>query len=72
MTEFEFLQNGLQDQQPYIQMVQSIMEVRARGPQPLAFVHTYGCQQNVSDGEKIKGMLQQMGYGFTDSRKMPT
>ena len=69
MTEFEFLQNGLQDQQPYIQMVQSIMEVRARGPQPLAFVHTYGCQQNVSDGEKIKGMLQQMGYGFTDQQE---
>lgn len=33
---------------------------------PLAYVHTYGCQQNVSDGEKIKGMLADMGYGFTD------
>jgi tRNA-2-methylthio-N6-dimethylallyladenosine synthase len=30
-------------------------------------VHSYGCQQNVSDGEKIKGMLALMGYGFTDS-----
>ena len=22
---------------------------------PLAFVHSYGCQQNVNDGERIKG-----------------
>lgn len=36
---------------------------------PLAFVHSYGCQQNVSDGEKIKGMLEKMGYGFTDDTK---
>lgn len=34
---------------------------------PLAFVHSFGCQQNISDGEKIKGMLAQMGYGFTNS-----
>lgn len=32
---------------------------------PLACVMTYGCQQNVSDSEKIKGLLQQMGYAFT-------
>ena len=23
---------------------------------PLAFVHSYGCQQNVNDGERIKGV----------------
>ena len=33
---------------------------------PLALVHSYGCQQNVNDGEKIMGMLSQMGFGFTD------
>lgn len=33
---------------------------------PLAYTHSYGCQQNVSDGEKINGMLEKMGYGFTD------
>ncbi len=33
---------------------------------PLAFVHTYGCQQNVSDTEHLKGYLEMMGYGFTD------
>ncbi len=34
---------------------------------PLAFVDTYGCQQNESDSEKLRGMLSQMGYGFTQS-----
>ena len=34
---------------------------------PKAFVHTYGCQGNVSDSEKIKGQLREMGYSFTDS-----
>ena len=37
-----------------------------RGHSPLAFVHSYGCQQNVSDGEKIKGMLAKVGYEFTE------
>lgn len=44
--------------------------LKARYPQkwpPLAFVHSYGCQQNVSDGEKLKGILAEIGYGFTDS-----
>lgn len=34
--------------------------------QPLAYTHSYGCQQNVSDGEKINGMLIEMGYSLTD------
>lgn len=33
----------------------------------LAHVHSYGCQQNVSDGEKIKGMLALIGYSFCDN-----
>jgi len=37
------------------------------GHTPIAFVHSYGCQQNVSDGERIKGMLAEMGFGFTDA-----
>lgn len=37
------------------------------GQPPLAFLHSYGCQQNVSDGEKIKGRLAQIGYDFTDN-----
>ncbi len=37
------------------------------GENPRAFVRTYGCQQNVADGEKIKGLLMEMGFGFTES-----
>ena len=36
-----------------------------RDEPPIAHVHSFGCQQNVSDGEKIKGMLAEMGYGFS-------
>lgn len=50
----------------YIRLSAEIMQIRARGEKPLAFVRTYGCQQNVSDSEKIKGMLEMMGFGFTD------
>ena len=34
---------------------------------PLAWVDTYGCQQNEADSERIRGMLREMGYGFTES-----
>ena len=34
--------------------------------QPLAYLHSFGCQLNVADGEKLKGILQEIGYGFTD------
>ena len=36
------------------------------GRQRLAYVRSFGCQLNVSDGEKIKGLLRKMGFGFTD------
>ena len=36
------------------------------GKSPLAYIHSFGCQQNVSDGEKIKGQLSDIGFGFTD------
>lgn len=49
--------------------VAEIMSVRKRGIVPLAFVRTYGCQQNVADGEKIKGMLAEMGFSFTDNQE---
>ncbi|MBQ2444396.1 MAG: tRNA (N6-isopentenyl adenosine(37)-C2)-methylthiotransferase MiaB [Clostridia bacterium] len=43
------------------------MEIRKRGNTPLAYVRTYGCQQNVADSEQIKGLLGQMGYDFTEN-----
>lgn len=36
------------------------------GKIPLAYVHTYGCQGNVSDSERIKGILLQMGFQMTE------
>jgi len=34
---------------------------------PKAFVDTYGCQQNESDSERLRGMLSRMGYVFTQN-----
>ncbi len=34
---------------------------------PMAYVHSFGCQQNVNDGEKICGVLQDVGFGLTDT-----
>ena len=36
---------------------------------PLAFVDTYGCQQNEADSERIRGYLAQMGFGFTSDEE---
>ncbi|WP_249318174.1 tRNA (N6-isopentenyl adenosine(37)-C2)-methylthiotransferase MiaB [Yeguia hominis] len=56
----------LEAQSVYQKNVREIMKVRAAGEKPLAFVRTYGCQQNVADSEKIKGELAQMGFSFTE------
>jgi tRNA-2-methylthio-N6-dimethylallyladenosine synthase len=39
---------------------------RIDGDKMNAYVRTYGCQQNVADSEKIKGVLENLGFGFTD------
>lgn len=39
------------------------------GKKPKAFVHTYGCQGNVADSERIKGMLNLMGYEMTEEKE---
>ena len=54
------------DIKEYCQLVRSVMDARLEGRTPLAFTHTYGCQGNVSDGERINGMLAEMGFDFTD------
>ena len=40
---------------------------QSRGTTPLAYVETYGCQQNEADSERIRGMLAESGYAITDS-----
>lgn len=39
------------------------------GKTPKALIETYGCQQNENDSERIKGMLSEMGFIFTDNRE---
>ena len=46
--------------------IKKVAEINSTREPSVAHVHTFGCQQNVSDGEKIKGMLSEMGYGFSD------
>ena len=55
----------LSEQFGYAERVRQIVNERY-SKQPLAFVHTYGCQQNVSDSERLKGLMELMGYGFTE------
>ena len=59
------------DVEQQLTFCQSVAELTARWPegQPLAFVDTYGCQQNEADSERIRGFLAKMGFGFTDSEE---
>lgn len=41
----------------------------SKGKKPKALIETFGCQQNENDSERIKGMLAEMGYTFTDDRE---
>ena len=38
----------------------------ARQAHPAACVETFGCQQNVADGQRLMGMLREMGFTFTE------
>ena len=40
---------------------------RSQAITPLAYVETYGCQQNEADSEKIRGLLIESGYAITDA-----
>ena len=37
-----------------------------REAHPTACVDTFGCQQNVADGERLQGMLREMGFRIVD------
>ena len=41
----------------------------ARQAHPRACVDTFGCQQNVADGQKLMGMLEEMGFTLTEDVK---
>ena len=65
--ENQLAQEELSRQKLFMADVAEMMKVRARGPVPMAYVRTYGCQQNVADGEKIKGLLSEMGFSFAET-----
>ncbi|MDD7337449.1 MAG: tRNA (N6-isopentenyl adenosine(37)-C2)-methylthiotransferase MiaB [Ruminococcus sp.] len=67
--KFEVPCAELEKQKEYSALAGSVLASKYPDKTPLAMVHTYGCQGNVSDGERIKGLLAEMGYGFTDDVK---
>lgn len=54
---------SLEAQQNYVKKLKDILSYN---PHKTACIVTYGCQQNVSDSEKIKGYLSEIGYAFID------
>ena len=54
---------ALARQRKFQERVREMYETRQA--HPLACVETFGCQQNVADGQRIMGMLEAMGFGFT-------
>lgn len=60
-------QEEINRQMQFCSKVSSVISKRY-DKKPLACVVTYGCQQNVADSEQIKGMLNKIGYGFTENR----
>ena len=63
---FQVPAEEIEKQKEFADRVSTILGAKYPDRTPLAFVHTYGCQGNVSDGERIKGFLEKCGYGFTD------
>ena len=58
----------LQEQRRYAEKVRfAVNGIESELGRPLYFrVVTYGCQQNEADSEQLRGMLRDMGWGFTD------
>ena len=53
-------------QKPFIQSLAAHYRAVCGDATPLAHIRTFGCQQNVADSQRIKGMLAEMGFGFTE------
>lgn len=61
------MENRALEPLPFLEEAAAAMKARAMGNTPMAYIRTYGCQQNVADGEKIKGILEEMGFSFTET-----
>ena len=49
-------------------LIEEIKEIYGQAEHK-AYVRSFGCQLNVSDGEKIKGVLSGMGFAFTEDER---
>jgi tRNA-2-methylthio-N6-dimethylallyladenosine synthase len=50
----------------YSRLIKTLLDTNYPVYSPKAFVHTFGCQGNLADSERMKGMLSEIGYEFTD------
>lgn len=57
----------LEKQNEYSSLTKKVLSSRFLLKQPLAYVRTFGCQGNVADGERLKGMLCEMGFDLTET-----
>lgn len=62
----EKINSYLPEQCAYAKRVQALLTERG-AVTPKAHIVTFGCQQNVSDSERIKGMLMLCGYSLTEN-----
>lgn len=61
--------NFSENQGLYINLIKELVEINSKNQIPLAMIKTYGCQQNFSDSEKIKGILKNIGFEFTQDEE---
>ncbi len=66
VTDF-ISEEELEIQNSYADKVRTVLDSRYGDKKPLAYIHTYGCQGNVSDSERIRGILENLGYGMCDN-----
>lgn len=69
MTEQLFDRQVNETDRDYISLVRELGYRRQQTGerQPTVYTHSYGCQQNVADGEKLDGLFLEMGYIFAES-----
>ena len=63
-------QEELDRQMEFCGLVHTVLETRLDGRRPLAYVHTFGCQGNVADSERLKGLLEKMNGSIRVTSKV--
>ncbi len=60
------LSDSWESQQGFVDKIRTHYTDRKVGGPPICCIRTYGCQQNVADSERMKGMFAAMGFGFSE------